>query len=402
MAEADVADEKSISEVIEGTDAVDAIQSLETEQTKAILDNNTDALKNINERRITLSKNIIKGLLENATKGGDTSKTAQINKIVRDAFDKMSPDTDPENGVKIWSDAEANITALDKSFATKCLDALKYPFEKMYDGYSSVCDYFTSPEGKVKKLALEKSRSIMNDPNSTVDQKIEAGKEYAKTINEIKPELDKSDEAGKSKYGEKLWTLMKLLFLAGGVIGALAIIARSLNGCYQYKIGKDRLKLLTCDDFYHKDENHSYCSCGSPATPLVCDNNTNNYPYCKCAEPGVNGQVCNMETGSTSQLYYSYDDSHSAWSVFGDVVVGAYGLLKNVPGDVSDVWAWFKKYGWIILLVLGIIIGLPFIIGAINTTKEVYHLVHPDGTTETTTKHTGSESHFKAKYIKKL
>ena len=307
MADADVdAEEKSVSEVVDETDAVDTIESLENERTKAILDNKTDALKEINERRIALSKNIIKGLLDNV-KGGDTSKTTQINKIVGEAFDKMK--TDPENGIKIWSDAEAKITALDKSFGTKCLDALKYPFEKMYDGYSSVCDYFTSPEGKVKKLALEKFRSIINDPSSTVDQKIEAGKEYAKTMNEIKPELDKSDEAGKSKYGEKLWTLMKLLFLAGGVIGALAIIAKSLNGCYQYKIGKDRLKLLTCDDFYHKDENHSYCSCGSPATPLVCDDNTNNYPYCKCAEPGVNRQVCNMEAGSTSQLYYSYDET---------------------------------------------------------------------------------------------
>ena len=396
MADADVdAEEKSVSEVVDETDAVDTIESLENERTKAILDNKTDALKEINERRIALSKNIIKGLLDNV-KGGDTSKTTQINKIVGEAFDKMK--TDPENGIKIWSDAEAKITALDKSFGTKCLDALKYPFEKMYDGYSSVCDYFTSPEGKVKKLALEKFRSIINDPSSTEDQKIEAGIEYQKIMDEIKPKLDKSDEAVKSKYGEALSTLMKLLFLAGGVIGVLAIVARSLNGCYQYKIGKDRLKLLTCDDFYHKDENHSYCSCGSPSTPLVCDNNTNNYPYCKCAEPGVNGQVCNMETGSTSQLYYSYDDSHSAWSVFGDVIVGAYGLLKDVPKDVSDVWAWFKKYGWIILLVLGIVIGLPFIIGAINTTKEIYHFVHPEGTgtTETTTKNRG-ESHFKAK-----
>ena len=396
MADADVdAEEKSVSEVVDETDAVDTIESLENERTKAILDNKTDALKEINERRIALSKNIIKGLLDNV-KGGDTSKTTQINKIVGEAFDKMK--TDPENGIKIWSDAEAKITALDKSFGTKCLDALKYPFEKMYDGYSSVCDYFTSPEGKVKKLALEKFRSIINDPSSTEDQKIEAGIEYQKIMDEIKPKLDKSDEAVKSKYGEALSTLMKLLFLAGGVIGVLAIVARSLNGCYQYKIGKDRLKLLTCDDFYHKDENHSYCSCGSPATPLVCDDTTNNYPYCKCAEPGVNGQVCNMETGSTSQLYYSYDDSHSAWSVFGDVIVGAYGLLKDVPKDVSDVWAWFKKYGWIILLVLGIVIGLPFIIGAINTTKEIYHFVHPEGTgtTETTTKNRG-ESHFKAK-----
>ena len=393
MAEAEAeAEAAAISDVVKGTDAADAIKRLEIERINAILDNDTKALKEINDKQITLSKNIMKGLLDNATKGGDTSKTTQINKIVVEAFDKMK--TDPENGVKIWSDAEAKITALDKSFGTKCLDTLKYPFEKMYDGYSSVCDYFTSPEGKVKKLALEKSRAVMTDPNATADQKIEAQKEYVKTLNEIKPELDKSDEAGKSKYGEKLWTLMKLLFLAGGVLGALAIIAKSLNGCYQYKIGKDRLKLLTCDDFYHKDENHSYCSCGSPATPLVCDDTTNNYPYCKCAEPGVQYQVCNLEAGSTLQLYYSYDDSHSAWSVFGDAVVGAYGLLKNVPGDVSDIWAWFKKYGWIILLVLGIVIGLPFIIGAINTTKEVYHLVHPDGTTETTTKHSGGESHF--------
>ena len=326
---------------------------------------------------------------------GDAEKSNEVNKIVTDAFEKLTGDL--ENDTKIWSDAEAKITALDKSFGTKCLDTLKYPFEKLYDAFTNVCDYFTSPEGKVKKLALDKFRSVMDDPNISSDEKLKAGIEYNKIINEIKPELDKSDEAGKSKYGEKLWTLMKLLFLAGGVIGALAIIAKSLNGCYQYKIGKDRLKLLTCDDFYHKDENHSFCSCGSPATPLVCDDNTNNYPYCKCAELGVQGQVCNMEAGSTSQLYYSYDDSHSAWSVFGDIVVGAYGLLKDGTKDLGDFWAWFKKYGWIVLLVLAIVIGLPFIIGAINTTKEVYHLIHPDGTTETTTKHSGGDSHFKTK-----
>jgi hypothetical protein len=382
-------------DAVEATDAANDINNLQAEEKTAQLENNKEVLKEIKEKRVQVSKNVLEKLINNSFKG-DVSKSAEVNKIVSDAFDKFTGD--PEVDLGIWSDAEAKISALDKSFGTKCLDVLKYPFEKMYDAFTSVCDYFTSPEGKVKQLALEKYNEIMNDPTANRDQKIEAGKEYAKTIKEIKPELDKSDQKGESEYGEAKWTIIKLLFFAGGVIGALAIIARSLNGCYQYKIGKDRLKLLTCDDFYHKDENHSFCSCGSPATPLVCDDNTNNYPYCKCAELGVQGQVCNMEAGSTSQLYYSYDDSHSAWSVFGDIVVGAYGLLKDTSKDLGDFWAWFKKYGWIVLLVLAIVIGLPFIIGAINTTKEVYHLIHPDGTTETTTKHSGGgDSHFKTK-----
>jgi hypothetical protein len=390
------AEEPSIElrEAVDSTGAVDEINDLEAEQEQAQSDDNKKALNEIKEKRVQVSKNVLEKLINNSFKG-DVSKSAEVNKIVSDAFQKLTGEL--EKDVKTWSDAEAKIRALDKSFGTKCLDVLKYPFEKMYDAYTSVCDYFTSPEGKVEQLALEKFRSVMDDPNASKDQKLKAGIEYAETIEKIKGELNKSDQKGESEYGEAKWTIIKLLFFAGGLIGALAIIARSLNGCYQYKIGKDRLKLLTCDDFYHKDENHSFCSCGSPATPLVCDDNTNNYPYCKCAELGAQGQVCNIEAGSTSQLYYSYDDSHSAWSVFGDIVVGAYGLLKDTSKDLGDFWAWFKKYGWIVLLVLAIVIGLPFIIGAINTTKEVYHLIHPDGTTETTTKHSGGDLHFKTK-----
>lgn len=333
-----------------------------------------------------ICKDLTKSLLNNVSSldiPKDSPLRSEAYKIVSDAFDKMQEDPSVENGFKTWTDAQAKIVALDKSFGTKCLDTLKYPFEKMYNGFTSVCDYFTSDEGKAKKLALDQKRAIMDDPNATADEKIQAQKDYVKTIKEISPELDKSDQKGESTYGENFWKLMKLLFLAGGVIGILAILARSLNGCYQYKIGKDKLKI--CDDFYHKEDNHKYCDCG-PSTSSGCDDTTNNYPYCYCDE--VKGQVCNMEAGSTSQLYYAYDDSHSAWSVAGDVVMGAYNLAKKLPDDLGDLWAWFKKYGWIVLIVLVIIIGLPFIIGAINTTKEIYHQIHPDGTETTTIKST--------------
>lgn len=360
---------EAVNEAVKDIDASDTLESLKEQEIKAMLDNNTEALKEINDKKIALSKNIIRGLIDTTFKG-DALKTDKVNQIVQDAFDKIQ--SDPNNGVKIWSEAEAKISALDKSFGTKCLDTLKYPFEKMYDGYSSLCDYFTSDEGKVKKLALDKSRAVLNDPNATADQKIEAQKEYAKTMKEISPELDKSDKNGESKYGEKLWSLMKLLFIAGGVIGILAILAKALNGCYQYKIGKNRLKI--CDDFYHQDENHSYCACGSPANPLLCDDTTNNYPYCKCLE--VKGQVCNMEANSTSQLYYSYDDSHSPWSVVGDVVVGAYNLGKDIVGDSGDIWTFMKKYGTIIIIVIGVLISLYIIKTMIEAYTETKHIVH--------------------------
>ena len=393
MAEAEEAEAERINESVEETGAANNISDINNEVKAANDENNREVLQQLIEEKITVSKNVVYKIIEISYKGGDVSKSKEAKQILSDAIEKLTGSVDTD--IKTMSDAAKQISDLDKSSGTSLWKTLCSPFKTLREAYRELVD---SPKERTERLVLDKYININEDPESTVDQKIEAGIEYQKIMDEIKPELDKSDEAVKSKYGEALSTFMKLLFLAGGVIGVLAIVARSLNGCYQYKIGKDRLKLLTCDDFYHKDENHSYCSCGSPSTPLVCDNNTNNYPYCKCAEPGVNGQVCNMETGSTSQLYYSYDDSHSAWSVFGDVIVGAYGLLKDVPKDVSDVWAWFKKYGWIILLVLGIVIGLPFIIGAINTTKEIYHFVHPEGTgtTETTTKNRG-ESHFKAK-----
>ena len=327
-----------------------------------------------------ICKDITKSLLNNVSSldiPKDSPLRTEAYKIVSDAFDKMQENPSVENGFKVWTEAQGKIVALDKSFGTKCLDTLKYPFEKMYNGFTSVCDYFTSDEGKVKKLALDQKRAIMNDPNATANEKIQAQKDYVKTMAEISPELDKSNEKGESTYGENFWKFMKLLALAGGVMGILALLARSLNGCYQYKIGKDKLKI--CDDFYHQDQNHMYCDCG-PLKSSVCDDTTNNYPYCHCND--VKGQFCNMEAGST-QLYYAYDDSHTAWSLAGDVVMGAYNVVKKLPGDLGDLWEWFKKYGWIVLIVLVIIIGLPFIIGAINTTKEIYHQIHPDRTEAT-------------------
>lgn len=368
-------EEEVIERALKETNLESKLDEIEQETKEAEKNNDNKALEEVKNKGITLGKDVITKMIEYS------GNSSEIKKMVTDAIDKFTGE--PNTDIKIWSDVESKITGLDKSLGTKCLNTLKYPFEKMYNAFSSFCDYFTSDEGKVKKLALDKFRETFNNPDSSADEKIEAYQNYAENIKDISSELDKSDQKGESKYGEKLWSLLKLLFVLGGVIAVLAVVAKSLNGCYQYKIGINPLKI--CDDFYQKDDNYQYCSCGNPLNPLVCNDTLKNYPYCQCNTIGVHNIVCNMEANSTSQLYYSYDNSHSALSVFSDVVVGGYNLLKNIPNDLTDLWAWFKKYGWIVLIVLVIIIGLPFIIGAINTTKEIFHLVHPDGTTTTHT-----------------
>ena len=280
--------------------------------------------------------------------------------------------TNIETNFKILTEAEAKISELQ---ATKIIELLRYPLDKLYDGFVSVCDYFTTDEGKIKKLLLEEKTKIMNDPNATAEEKIKAQIDYAEQFKKISPELEKSYDKGKSKYGEILFKFMLLLATLGGaVLAILASIAHSLNGCYQYKIGQDRVKI--CDEFYHEEKNHQYCDCG-PVTRVPCDDK-NMYPFCHCKT--VLNQYCDLTPGSNSQLYYSYDDSHSAWSLIGDAAVGVFNLIKDLPNEFKSLWDWFTKYGWIVLTVLVVIIALPFIIEAVNTTKQIFHTIHPDGT----------------------
>lgn len=336
------------------------------------------------EEKIKLSKKIMTNLVDKVAKTSSLPKDLkeEIIKIVSDAFDNMNKDpTNIESNFKIWTEAEAKISKLE---GNKIIELLRYPLDKLYDGWVSVCDYFTTDEGKIKKLLLEEKTKIMNDPNATAADKIKAQKDYVQNFKEISPELEKSYEKGESKYGETLFKFMlELAAIGGAVLGILASIAHALNGCYQYKIGKDKLKI--CDDFYHDKNNHKYCDCG-PVMPAPCDD-TNLYPFCHCSE--VKNQVCNSTPGSNDQLYYSYDDSHSAWSLIGDAAVGVFNLIKDLPDEFKSLWNWFTKYGWIVLIVLVVIIALPFIIEAVNTTKQIFHTIHPDGTTTKHDSHMG-------------
>ena len=150
------------------------------------------------------------------------------------------------------------------------------------------------------------------------------------------------------------------------------------------------MELTTCNDFYKQNQNHSYCGCGSPVSPLVCDETTNNYPYCKCNEIGVRGQVCDLDTTHPTQIYYNYDDTHTPWSLAGDAIVGAYNIIKDAPQEFTSALDWIKKYGWIVVVVLGCLFALwiiKLIVEAFNTSKHFIHDLTSGESTEISKPH---------------
>ena len=392
MAEDIVAEEAAAEKSIAGiadetfTDLKDASANLEEAQ-KSGSQGEIDKAKQAKEVAT------IKAYTEvvNNTKLTETEKTKTIQQIT-DFMNTISadPDPTPEKGIKTWWEKCGDLT-------DKAKETLKSSFKACSDSAKSFFDRFKTPEGRAQDALMEDAQKRMEAAaaSGSMPDLEKAGNDYqrARDMFKSKVELDKeADKEGRSKYGDRLWDVMKLLLIAGGFIGALAVIAAELNGCYQYKTGQDSNQ-IKCNNFYKQDQNQSFCACGSPATPLVCDP-TNNYPYCKCDE--VHGQVCVLDGTSKVQIYYNYDSTHTAFSLLGD----AYDTLKKVVADAPDFLAgvseWFKKYGSIVAIILGSLIALwiiKMIVEAYNTTRHFVHDLTTGKTTETAT----PEAHFRLK-----
>lgn len=361
--------------------------------------------------------------MSDASKSGSEKvveeKQAQLRQFMIDHISKSIPKEfrNPENTQKIANMVDdlgkTSTTAggLDvmqksgmwesaKSGAQTVGKALAWPVEKIYDGLKATCDWFKTPEGKIKSQLNESARDKLNnlasDPNATDAEKSKALAEYEKTKNGVTEGVNndvKGDEEGKSKWGEPLWKILKLLLCIGGFFGALGLMAHQLNGCYQYSLNmtdttknKDPVQLMSCKDFYNTGDNKTFCSCGTPANPLVCDANNTNNPYCKCTE--AIGVVCNMDS-KDKKIYYSYNDTHSVWSILGNVAGEIAKIFDGLPDEVGGLWDWIKKNFKIVLIIGGVLFGLwllKLIVEAYNTTKHLVHDLSSGETSEVTKK----------------
>jgi hypothetical protein len=374
-----MAEEHPVEPLYEEPDVKNSIEDFQNTQAdlkNAIESGNADQIREMNAKVIEASKNVLNEAFKSSEyfKNLPEDKQNKLTESLNDILDTLSNDPKPtlEKGME-------KTTSVGKTI----YDAIKYPFEKCYEGVKSL---FQSPEAKVKAKVLEDARNRLNEvyENGTDEQRREALKSFNEASEGFKTEIErdtKANKEGESKYGERLWSLLKLLIGVGGLIAAFAIIAAKLNGCYQYKIGSNPLKLTSCDSFYKDESNRSYCGCGSPPEPpaSLCNDTTQNYPYCKCMESGVHGQICDLDANSSSQIYYNYDDSHTAWSVAADTINALAKMASGVPDFLKDAWEWFKKTGYWIAIVVIIVVGLWAIVKVYNTYETSVSHTFEDG-----------------------
>jgi len=356
--------------------SIEDFQNTQADLKAAIESGDATRIKEMNAKVIEASKNVLNEAFKSSEYFKNLSEGEQnkLTNSLSDILNTLSNDPNPtlEKGMEKTSSVGKTI-----------YDAIKYPFEKCYEGLKSL---FQSPEAKVQANLLEEARDRLNKAyeGNSIDEKKAALANFNEISEKFKIEVDKDTKGnkdGESKFGERLWSVLKLLLLAGGLITAFAVIAAKLNGCYQYKIGSNPLKLTSCDSFYKEDSNRPYCGCGSPPSPpaQLCNDTTQNYPYCKCMEPGVHGQICDLDANSSSQIYYNYDDSHTAWSVAADAINALAKLAGGVPDFLADAWAWFKKTGYWIAIVIIIVVGLWAIVKVYNTYETSVSHTFEDG-----------------------
>jgi hypothetical protein len=300
--------------------------------------------------------------------------TDDESKKVLDFLNDLESEKNPskESSMKSWADNFSK-------FSEKAKKAIKAPFKCIYEYGKSCYRYFDTPEGKVKASLMDDANSRLEKAyeSGSVDEQKEALQNYNDLQNDFKSEIDKdtkADKDGQSKWGDRAWSIIKGLLFFGGIFGLLALLASQLNGCYQYTDTDS--KKLKC-----KYDNKSDCQCGGTPYPQDCNDSKNsNYPYCKCEE--VLNQYCSIEKDGKS-IYYQYDDSHTPLSALGDILNIAIDIAKKFGEGVGDIWAFLKKYGMYVIIVIGVLIALYIIKTMIEAYNETRHIIHQVSSSDT-------------------
>lgn len=356
------------------------------EEANKLLESGTDeATKQATDQKARAAQKIIYKILEIYE---NTPENSQYRQLLNDALENKSNVTLQES-MKTWSDTFKEFTdEKGKQIKEKLTSTCKYLSDSARKVYSK---YFTDPSNTAKVNAFDNANFNLQDaidrnaPQLEIDALYD---EVDKRRSALKEGVDNDTEGkkeGESKYGDYKMKILYLFLLAGGVIGALAIIAGDLNGCYQQST-KNSLKLQSCNSYYH--QNKQNCVCGISSSIVDCTNPTfSMYPYCQCNEVSSPQQIC------TTGINYYYDNTNTPWSVLGDAYNTVKTIIEDAPKVANSLWDSIKKYAWIICIVLIVIVGLPFIIRAITFTGEVYHEIMPDGGEQTTS----TLHHFKSK-----
>ena len=312
----------------------------EIENLKAELEkSSTDARNAIRSELLDKAKSLAKEVIESSKYDPE-----QTNEVM-DCLDSITKDSSPEN-------------------IRKQIEKLKNnrPWSSLSKMYDSVCNsikglFSSSPESmsesKVRDNALNKlkesiEKGDVNNFNDALD-------EYKKSVEDVQEKLEEKGNKDGTKEkieaqdnGSWKWKLALFILSCGGIIGALFLISSLLTGCYQYKTGQSPLQLKSCSDFYKVDSNQSFCSCGIPQNPPDCSNKDKNYPFCEC--PDVINQVC--KDGS---IYYAYKE-YNPWTLIADIADFAINELKKTGDIVDELLDFLKKWGYIFLITIGIII----------------------------------------------
>ena len=311
------------------------IESLRADLEKS----STDARNAIRVELLDKAKTLAKEVIE--TSKSDPEKTKEI----MDCLESITIDSSPENIAKQIENLKNN-----KPW---------YSLGKMYD---SVCKsikslFSSSPdsmnESKVRDGALDKLKQAMDSGDKTKIN--EAFDEYKQSVEDLQEKLEEkgSKDGSKEKIeaqdnGSWKWKLALFILACGSLVGALFLISSLLTGCYQYKNGQTPLQLNSCNDFYKKDQNQSFCSCGIPQNPPDCKDKDQNYPFCQC--PDVKDQIC--KDGS---IYYAYKECNP-FTLITDLSKFVIDNIEKAGDILGQLLDFLKKWGYVFLIAIGVII----------------------------------------------
>ena len=242
-----------------------------------------------------------------------------------------------------------------------------------YKDYKSAMDELKTASEQFDKAVNS------NDINAIKNAKTNLDRSQAKvdTILESSENLKTQVKSKGQDWGtfkEMIKYSVYLSAMVGTLVGLFFLLPKALTGCYLFKNkGGDILKykLQGCSDWYDKDANQNYCSCGTKTVSGKevnpnCDSLPNDKinPYCigrttgdtnpRCQFPHDIRYQCNNISDYTKDgaIWYSYQ-LYTPMSIISDAVNTAANVYESLPSTEDII-----KY----LIIGGAIFGGLFLL----------------------------------------
>jgi hypothetical protein len=286
---------------------------------------------------------------------------------------------------KTLGESTADLKEQQDKISDDGLNKTTKPIKQMSKNIKANSDKIT--KGSEKQAEIDNKTKTVETATEELNQAIESGdpeqinaaeERLNEAIKGLRDVLDKIKELtdaveGSGSSWKKTLLAMLMFFAKGGFLFLMLwIVSKQITGCYLFQ-GGNRSKLDNCSDWYAKDNNKSYCSCGTKATITNYTNpdctkilNDCKNPYClgvtgcdltlpNCQYPNGIRLQCNDIANLTDSksIYYSYQE-YSPLSIINKLFELGSDIAGEIPKLPQDIAALLQA----VLKYMGIFFGV--------------------------------------------